>query len=68
VIIKIIFLFSRAFIYVAYPAYTFNLYIRLDAQGNMGQLWISAILSVIGVYFLIQRLEKYLRDKNMWPS
>lgn len=67
-IIKLIFLFLKAFMYVAYPAYTYHLYVRLDAQGNLVQLWISAILSVIGVFFLIQKLERYLHDKNMWSN
>lgn len=67
-IVKLIFLFLKAFIYVAYPAYTFHLYVRLDAQENAIQLWVSGVLSIIGVYFLIRSLENYLRDKNIWSK
>jgi hypothetical protein len=67
-IIKLIFLFARAFIYVAYPAYTFKLYASVDAPGGMVQLWISAVLSVIGVYLLIQKLEDFLRARDMWSN
>lgn len=55
--IRAVFIFLKYFAWIGYPLYVFNLYSKLNSGDLLWQYWLSALVSVAGIFLIIREVE-----------